>query len=249
MRLSQALATLGRNDTRLVGRDSFLAGMLGFVVAVGVVLRFALPWAAEAVAAAGLGFALPDYYPLLVGYTLLAQEPLLAGMIVGFLILDERDQNTLAALRVTPLPMGHYLLYRVLVPTALAFAVVLASFLLIGQALLPLWQLVAVSAGAAPFGAIVALFLAAFGENKVQGFALNKIVGTVGVLLPGAWFVPAPLQYLFGLLPPFWALKAYWVALEGGTLWPLLLGAGLLYSGALILWLARRFRRAALSAG
>ena len=41
------------------------------------------------------------------GYLMTA--PGIVGMVVGFLLLDERDERTLSALRVTPLSMRRYL--------------------------------------------------------------------------------------------------------------------------------------------
>jgi fluoroquinolone transport system permease protein len=69
------------------------------------------------------------------------------------------------------------------------------------------------------------------------------------VLLAGAWFTPEPFQYLFGILPPFWVLKAHWSAAEGAAHWPLFMLVGLLLSASLLLYLVRRFERAALHSG
>jgi fluoroquinolone transport system permease protein len=38
--------------------------------------------------------------------------PALVGMVIGFLLLDQRDDQTLAALQVTPLTLNGYLIYR-----------------------------------------------------------------------------------------------------------------------------------------
>lgn len=38
------------------------------------------------------------------------------GVVTGFLLLDERDDRTLTALQVTPLPLRAYIFYRVTVP-------------------------------------------------------------------------------------------------------------------------------------
>ncbi len=52
------------------------------------------------------------------GYLMTASG--IVGMVVGFLLLDERDAHTPAALRVTPLSMRRYLAYRVSGPLLVA---------------------------------------------------------------------------------------------------------------------------------
>jgi fluoroquinolone transport system permease protein len=59
-----------------------------------------------------MDFDLTPYHPLVMGgYVMTA--PGMAGMVIGFPFLDERDARTLAALRTTPLSMRQYLPYRV----------------------------------------------------------------------------------------------------------------------------------------
>ncbi len=246
MRITMALRTLGRNDLRLIGRDSFLSGMIVFLLLVAVGLRFALPWLQERIAASPeFGFDLAELYPMLISYVAMFLAAMLSGIITGFMLLDERDDNTLKALLVTPLPLNHYIAHRVATATAIAFCITIAEVLIINQAVLPLWQLIPLAAGGALIAPAVTLFFATFAENKVQGFALNKILGGLGLLLVAAWFVPEPWQYLFGLFPPYWLAKAYWAAYAGDVAWLLYLALGVILNCAMIAVFIRRFQRVA----
>jgi fluoroquinolone transport system permease protein len=60
------------------------------------------------------------------GYLLTA--PGMVGMVIGFLLLDERDARTLTALRTTPLSMRRYLGYRVALPLLLGSMSTLIGF-------------------------------------------------------------------------------------------------------------------------
>ena len=40
----------------------------------------------------------------------------MVGTVVGFLLLDQRDDQTMTALLVTPLSLGDYLRYRMTLP-------------------------------------------------------------------------------------------------------------------------------------
>ena len=58
------------------------------------------------------GFDIVPYFPLVMGGYLMT-APGMLGMVIGFLLLDERDARTLSALCVTPLSMRQYPAYRI----------------------------------------------------------------------------------------------------------------------------------------
>jgi len=217
--------------------------MFAYVVAVAVLLRFGIPFLTKEIAKnPELGIDLATFYPLLVGYIAFFTGAMIGGLIVGFLLLDERDQNTLTATLVTPIKINSYLAYRVVVPMLVAFGVVVLEVLITNIAVVPLWQLLLIAGGASFTGALVALILANFAQNKVQGFAMLKIIGSSGLLLFGAWFVDAPFEYVFGLYPPYWAVKAYWMASANEPLWWLALAVGLVVSAGAMWFLMNRFK-------
>ena len=172
--LPGALAALLRNDVRLIGRNSFLSGLAFYILILAVVLRFGLPALAESLAAnPDIPFNISEYYPMLIGYMAIFAGALVGGMMVGFIVLDERDDNTIKALLVTPLPLNTYIAYRILIPMVIAFVVVLTEMLIINIALPPLWQLVVIVAAGSLTAPMVMLFFGTMAQNKVQGFAMN----------------------------------------------------------------------------
>ena len=243
MSLTRKLGSLGRNDARMISRDGFLLTMVGYILGITVVLRYALPWLNETLAAReGIEIALSTYYPVAVAFIAVFNGALLGGVLVGFLLLEEREDDTIHAMLVTPLPVPTYLTYRVILPTVVGFASVFAQLLILGN-LVPLaaWKMAAIAAGAAFMAPIAALFFATYAENKVQGFALMKFTGIAGFMIGASWFVNTPLQYLFGLFPPYWVSKAYWLAVEGVAWWPAALVLGIVLQIAMTAWLMGRF--------
>lgn len=242
----QHLLKLGRNDARLIWRDAFLFGMLFYMLFFGVVLRFGLPALNDYLAQnPAVPFVLADYYPLLTAYVGAYAASLVGAMIVGFVMIDEGDQRTLNALLVTPMPLAHFLLYRVLVPIGLGALISLSTLYVINLALLPFWQMLLIGLGGGLISALMMLVLAVLSDNKVQGFAIVKGLGAGGMLLFGVWFVEMPLQLLFGAFPPYWIVKAYWLALANDPAWLLYLGFGYVYLCALIAVFVRLYRRKA----
>lgn len=239
MKLTSVLRFAGPVDLRNVRRDDLLLwiGVAPFLLAL--LFRFAVPPLAGLLGRE-LGFDLAPYHGLLMSFFLL-MAPSMIGWVTGFLLLDERDGGVLTALLVTPMPLASYLLYRISVPLVVGFAVTVACYPLAGLAPLPFADLLALSLVASLTGPGMALFLAAFAENKVAGFALVKVVNTITMIPIAAYFVRPPWQLAAGLVPTYWPMKMVWLATEGrGYLLHGLAGLGV-YAAAIVL-LLRRFQ-------
>ena len=115
---------LGPIDARNVARDSMLRWLVGTPIAYALAFRWGVPvlrtWLGER-----YGFELTPYYPLLASFLVLI-TPALIGAVVGFLLLDHRDDRTLTALQVTPLTVEGYLAYRIAVPMVVSVPVMMA---------------------------------------------------------------------------------------------------------------------------
>jgi fluoroquinolone transport system permease protein len=169
--------------------------------------------------------------------------PVLPGVVIGFLLLDQKDDDTLTALQVTPLSLGNYLAYRIAVPTLLSMVMVLIVFPIAGLVKLGILPLLVSAVCAAPTAPMLALFYATFARNKVQGFAIMKATGIVVYPALFAYFLPPGWQLLFGVMPTFWPLKLVWVFLAGEPWWWFYFAMGILTQGAVIALLLRRFNR------
>lgn len=247
----QLVRIFGRNDVKLISRDHFLVFMFCFVVFIALFLRLGLPWLNTHLADSGvlpnetITSSLADFYPMLVAFFVLFQGALLAGAIFGFSLLDEKDDDTIKAMLVTPVSFNTYVTYRIAVPTLIAFLIVVIEMLVINLSLVPFWQLLLIAAGASLTGPITALFYAVAAENKVQGFAIAKFVGLAGWVILLGWFVAEPWQWLFGVFPPFLVSKAYWMALAGNGWWPLALILGIILQAGMLALLVKAFNKVA----
>lgn len=251
MLMTQLITKLGRSDAKIIGRDGFLIFMFIFAVIIAVALRFLLPWADGYLAENGImpGPNIPirfsEMEPMFVAYLALWTGALIVGTVFGFVLLDERDNNTLKAMLVTPVPLNQYVLYRVGGPAIFAVFVLLAMVYVINVELLPFWQTLLIVLGGSLAAPLVSLFFATFAENKVQGIAYSKFGGISGWAFLIGWFVPEPWQWLFGLFPPYWIGKAYWLAVEGRGIWIVTLLIGVVYHVVAINWFIKRFNKVA----
>lgn len=238
-----AIRALGAIDLRNVARDPMLRWVMLLTPCFGLLFRYAVPPITAALDR-NLGFELAPYYPLLMSFLPLLVAGML-GAVVGFLLLDQRDDQTLSALLVTPLSLADYLRYRMLVMliVCLAFSWTVP---LAGLTETNWTQILVSSLVAAPLAPIYALFLASFASNKVQGFALAKALGVVIVPCILAYFVTGPWQLAFGIVPHFWPMKVFWLFDTGATGSALMHALlGLAWQGMLLMLLTRRFARVA----
>jgi fluoroquinolone transport system permease protein len=244
MKTAAAFRSLGAIDAHNVARDSMLRWIALFTPAFGLLFRFAVPPVAGELRRQ-FNFDLVTYYPLLMSFLPLITAGMI-GTVVGFLLLDQRDDQTLTALLVTPLSLGDYLLYRLsgLMLVSVVFSAVMVP--LAGLTATTLLQAVVSSVTAAPLAPIYALFLGTIAANKVQGFALAKAVGIVMVPCIMSYFVTGPWQTAFGLLPHYWPLKVFWLFNDGATRAALVHALiGLAWQSILLMMLVRRFSHVA----
>ena len=237
---SAVIRALGPIDAKSVLRDGMLRWLIVLPVGWALLARWGAPiltaWLFER-----FEFDLTPYYTLLTSFLVL-MVPALMGAVVGFLLLDQRDDRTLTALQVTPLTVEGYLLYRTAIPMALSVAMMMVTISLAGLVTMGFVPALLASLQAAPVAPMYALFVATFAANKVQGFALLKAAGGLAWPPMLAYFVSSNWQIAFGIDPLYWPVKVFWMleAGEAGT-WLYFL-VGLAYQSALIVLLLRRFK-------
>ncbi|MGH9380651.1 MAG: hypothetical protein ACRD2Z_08580 [Thermoanaerobaculia bacterium] len=242
MRALAAYRSLGAIDLRNVAHDALLRWVVILTPAFGLLFRFGVPPIAAALEER-FGFDLTRYYPLLMSFLPLIAAGMI-GTVVGFLLLDQRDDQTLSALLVTPLSFSDYLRYRMIGPLLFCVALSWICIPLAGLTETTSLQAALASVVAAPLAPIYALFLGSFAANKVQGFALVKVAGIVMVPCIAAYLVTGPWQTAFGVVPHYWSMKVFWLFDEGATLAvPVYAVAGLGWQAAVLGLLARRFVR------
>jgi fluoroquinolone transport system permease protein len=234
-----AVRSLALVDGKSIRRDPMLWWLLVLTVALAAAFRWGIPLLTEELRQR-FDFDLRPYWPLLLSFFAMTL-PAIVGAVIGFLLLDQRDDGTLMALQVTPLTLRGFLIYRLAVPVAVSLLFTALTLPLLGVAQSGPGMLTLAATIAAPLAPIYALFMAAFAANKVQGFALMKAAGVVTWPAICAWFLPMPWQVCMGFVPHYWIAKFVWVAEEGGSgLWVYGVVA-VLVQGALLWPLLRRF--------
>ncbi|MCX2929087.1 ABC transporter permease [Mycobacterium sp. CVI_P3] len=237
----RTLSALGRNDIRGTYREPLLVMIVVAPVIWTTAVAVLTPRFTDMLARRHT-FDLVPYYPLILTAFLLLTSIAVVGGLAAFLVLDEIDAGTLVALRVTPMPLSGFFAYRATTVTAVTTAYVVGTLSFsgilapgVGPALIPIGLLAGLSA------VVTMLLILAMADNKIQGLAALRGLGMLIAGLPCLpWFIHSDWAMLFGVLPPYWAAKSFWLASSHDTWWPyLVVGVG--YNLAIAWPLFRRF--------
>jgi fluoroquinolone transport system permease protein len=237
----RSLRALGAMDADSLLADPLLRWMAVLPLAIALAVRFILPLASVKVGElAGVDLAWLE--PLLAAYAVAGMAPLLAGTVVGLLLLDQRDDRTLLALRVTPLPLWAYLAYRLAAPTVVAAAITLAAFAVAGGLGLTVGGVLLAALAATPLAPVSALALAALARNKVEGLALMKAASVLLAAPLAGLFLPPAGQAALTILPTTLVARAVWAIQAGESPWSSIAAGWVLCAllAALLLWRLRR---------
>ena len=198
--LNQWLA-LAYKDLRIVYRDRFMLFIAAYALILALVARLGVPWVPV------------DNLDLFLAPAIVMFGTLLLGTLLGFALIEEREQGTWLLLRVLPLSSKTVLAYFAATASFLSFVVSFAAAMLYGYPVADwpafVFMLVA-SALAAP---LVMLALGALAKNKIEGLAVSKIISAAGILPVLLFFGPASWQLVAVWCPLYWLylglLQAY----------------------------------------
>lgn len=198
-------------DMRNIIRDRMLLySAFLFPVVLIIICRLILPWISE------------NIYDLTGFYTILFMMfsiffPMIFGFIIAFLIMDERDENLLTVLRVMPISRSTYLIYRMILIISLCFVFVFTFPALSGLIDISLLEYLPIAVLFSIFAPILALIVNNLANNKIQAFAIFKMLGSVFFLPLFALFIAEDWKYILGVIPNFWTFMALDTLLTTGS--------------------------------
>jgi hypothetical protein len=202
-----------RADAKRIFRDRFLLLTVTYLPLFALAFRWVIPWLAETVQDK---VDITPYYPV-ISVIIVLILPYIMGCVLGLQLLEEKDENCMDAIAVTPFSIRRYFFFR-----AGTYAAVGAVMLVIGHEAMgivgsiSLVQLCVVAGSFTFSTALSALAVAILAKNQVQGFAVLKASGLPFVIPALSFLVPRHWDLFVGVIPLYWPIKAYYVAVEGG---------------------------------
>ncbi len=222
------------NDLRIVFRDKTLILMFFLPVILILVCRILVP-------------IVSNYLPEISEYNwlILAGFCVLSGstpaFLTAFLLLDEKDENLIPVLKVTPLPYSKLITYRIsfLMLTSFIFAIIFLY--LNGLASYSFSRIVTSSALVSFIPAILLLLIIPFAKNKIEGVTLFKGINVVLFIPITAFFIAPQWKMVFGILPFYWIYEILEKDTQNGLFIQFV--PGLLVNGAFLYLLTRFFNK------
>ncbi|WP_214481775.1 hypothetical protein [Bacillus sp. SM2101] len=223
------VAALAVQDARNIIKDPILVIAICFPFILGLTARFVLPVIHSWVLGT-FQFDLSNHYPFIISLLLL-MTPLWMGVLMGFILLDEKDEGVDLYFAVTPLTKSGYFMFRVFSPAVLTFF--LSYIVIMLQGLVP-WHVInffPIAVMLALEAPLLSLIMVTVASNKVEGLAISKVLTLM-------FFTPVPpyifhnsWTMLFGIVPFYWPAIIF---MEDSNRVALLYAIGLLVH---IIWL------------
>lgn len=214
------------------------------------------PWVTALLVKLGwssLGEAYPqwplDDYRVLTAICVSLMVSLNMGIVLGFQLLEEKEQGVFKAIAVTQLNQNAYLFYRFLLFIVLSALLGFICHALLGLVQVNHFYLMLVLALASLQVPLQALMISSLAKNSIEGFAVMKGTGFMLLvpLLVTHFFPDVLWSWAAAVFPYFWVIKMYhYLVAENFTAFYVCLLAGSCYQLLLIGLLKRFYCRAAL---
>jgi fluoroquinolone transport system permease protein len=217
------ILTLARIDFKLIFRDSSLRSFLVLPIILFALMIWGVP-------------ALVEKHPSLTAYLPI----ILAGFVIentqlfcfisSMIWIDEKEMGVAKAYGIVPLSKIQFILSRLLFPFLIT--VLLNVLLLEVQdfyeiSILHIWLIAILTGLIVP---IYALTINAIVDNRMQGMVYIKALNMLIILPITAFFIPAPFQHIFALLPSHWVFQAVnQTLLQTMNTWSFIIGFGLMW--------------------
>lgn len=229
------LIKLSISDFKLMFRDSSLRVFLFLPILIFLFINYFIPFLVDKFE------VVRDYIPylIIVATTECVQ---MFGFIYSMVLIDEKETEVAKMYGVLPVSKVWYIIFRLLIPMLITTAI--TWLILMAQ---PFYDL-------SPYASVIFSLLAGlivpvyvigitnFSKNRMEGMVWIKVFNVVVIIPIAAFFIPGPLQHLFGILPTHWVFQGMYSIIDFNPyLWQL--GIGFIYFTVLLIFVTQKFSR------
>jgi fluoroquinolone transport system permease protein len=193
--------TILKTEIKNMTRDFMYLFFIFFTIFLGILGYFLVPYLNNEVSETSL---LPEIlsmiFILLTGY--------IFGAVTAFTLLDDKDDNVLMSLKVTPVSVKVYVAIKMIISFIFGFIATLVIIWTTG--FLPnasFWTILFIAILGALQAPGVALIVNSFSDNKVEGFVIMKMSGLILAFPVLAFFVQSWKEVFLVFAPGFWSAR------------------------------------------
>jgi hypothetical protein len=225
-------------DFRIIRRDAtFLMSLLAPVM-IAVMAKIGLPLLTDALEK-NFSFDLTSYYNLILSF-IMVLIPYILGLLSSLLLLDEKDENILSYIAVTPIAKEGYIIYKIISPVVFSVVCSFFAVIFIGISKINMIRVLPVIFLGALEAPLVALFIAKFASNKIEGLAYTKGTGLILFVPVITYFWKTNYSVILGIFPTYWVGKGFIASLNHGSAYALYVLGGFLVHGLYLFWLYQK---------
>jgi len=215
------IGTVVKAELRNIVRDKMYLFFAFYPVILGVAGYYLVDYINDTNPDGSWGNVLAMFFIIMTGFVF--------GALTAFTLLDDKDDNVLMSLKITPISVKYYVIVKLVVSFIFGLiatiAITYATGFLDGTSFGVILLVGIVGAIQAPG---VALIVNSFADNKVEGFVIMKLSGLILILPVLAFFVTGWVQNLLGIAPGYWAARIIELELvpteEGSALLTFIMG-------------------------
>lgn len=172
-----------------------------YPVIMGVAGYFLVPYLRETLSPG-------NFIPEITVMLLILMTGYMFGALTAFTLLDDKDDNVLMSLKITPVSVKLYVTFKLAISFIFGFiatlVIILATDFLPGSSF---WIILMISILGALQAPGVALIVNSFANNKVSGFAIMKMSGLILMVPVIAFFVQSWQEVFLIFAPGFWSAR------------------------------------------
>ncbi|MEX1378017.1 MAG: hypothetical protein AB1Z23_11180 [Eubacteriales bacterium] len=194
-----------KSEFKKIFRDPIVAMMFLAPILINIIFRlllvFLVPFIQRYVS-----FDMSQYQHYVLGFTMMLSAMLLS-MVMGFTMIDDRDNKIVELISVTPMGRSGYLIMRLSLVFLFVFVYSIYTYAFMGIYILSVFALLYLSALLCVYSAIMGMLLFSIATDKVNGLTYAKGLNVVFLfgfvdLLNIRW-----LNILGGFFPPYWIMQ------------------------------------------
>jgi len=141
---------------------------------------------------------------------ILLTSVLIAGFVIGFNIVDEKETKAIKALGVSPLKMYEFITSHTVVCIISSIILAVISSLIFAGTSVSYPDILLSIICSTGIGLLLGFLIGGFADNLISAIAVVKVLMLFFVTVPiASLFVPRGLQWVFYLFPHYWAFTAY----------------------------------------
>ncbi|QWB99694.1 ABC transporter permease [Mycoplasmatota bacterium] len=188
-------------EIKNIFRDSLYLFFMIYPIILGIAGFYLIPYIDSVVTQNSL-------LPEIISMLFILLTGFIFGALTAFTLLDDKDDSVLLSLKVTPISVKAYVMFKLLISFVFGFiatiVIVLSTNFLPNSSVFIILLISLLGALQAPG---VALIINSFSSNKVEGFVIMKMSALILAFPVIAFFVQTWQEVFLVFAPGFWSAR------------------------------------------